>query len=145
LAVRDSLRAVVGDPKFATFRSKQSVAKRQNVVDPIKSTMNGEQLWDSLTAMTALLEPVMVMMRMLDSTTPSIGEVVPAFYRMIRDIKSALDTDDCSAEEVQDAGQLLLSVCLKRWAYMKHPVYAAAYALNPRWATFMCSKYCGML
>jgi hypothetical protein len=135
LDVRDSLRTVVGDPKFAVFRRKQSVAKRASTVDPIKTAIVGEQLFDDLTAMVALLKPVMVMMRMLDGSTPSIGEVVPAFHRMVRDIKSALNTDDCSSEEVQEAGQLLLRVCLNRWAYMKHPVYAAAYALTPRYAT----------
>ena len=130
--LQSPLRAVVNDEKFAAFRTKQSVAKRQGIVDPIKAKIVGDDMWDRFTAAIMLLTPCLVLLRMFDSDTPSIGEVIPGFVTMLQGIKTAAASPQCSSEDAQSAAAMLLVKALKRWHYMKHSVYAAAYALNPR-------------
>ena len=134
LELKDSLRKVVTDDSWSTFRAKQTVDKRRNIIDPLYHLIIGLDFWDSLIAATKLTAPMFKVLRMLDGETPAIAKLIPAYRGMLDEINAVLsDKNICGTDDdVQEAGGVLLDTCLARWKYLRHPLYSAAYALNPQ-------------
>lgn len=79
--------------------------------------------WEEAKALVEMVQPIIDLLRVVDSTQPCIGKVYEAMDRMIESLKEMFK-DKPHYKQVK-------SLCLKRWEAYHSPLHAAAYIVDP--------------
>ena len=84
--LRPHLARCVTLEEWVTFCSKQRLDKQDNVIDPCKQLIIGEEFWDTITTIITLLEGLICLLRTVDGNLPCIGNFIPSLLTILTDI-----------------------------------------------------------
>lgn len=133
--LRPALTVCVTSDAWFDFRNKQSVNKREKLIDPCKQLVLNDNYWDTVASFLLLLDGVIRLLRLVDGNVPCIASIIPSFLSLTRDLNSlSLKENTLDDVNFQTMCKELQIIVKNRWQYMKHPIYSAAYCLSPRYA-----------
>jgi hypothetical protein len=87
--VRDALEQTVADRDWKEWSEKQSY---KEVAKEVKKTIQREAFWECAEQLVKLVEPTVVLLRLVDGTTPCIGKVYHSCYKVQQCLTEVLAT-----------------------------------------------------
>ncbi|CAG8794491.1 20811_t:CDS:2, partial [Dentiscutata erythropus] len=108
--------------KIALEQALMDIRIRENINSDLRNYILSDEFWENLDLLSAILEPIVVTLKQLESDNSTLSSIYFYFKKMVEEI---CKISCCFSDELNKLVE-------ERWEYTYHPIRMVAYMLDPR-------------